>query len=722
MKRVSNFLFILSLFSFLLCSCSINGGGNKDDKKEVETGRLFVNKKPNKTMYYTGEALDLTGLEIINTKDNEEIITNYVTSIKEGTILNEVGIFDIEVNYKDYKSTSFSIAVNEYKEDLKLIISSYPNRNFEFGDIFNVDGLVVTNKGSIVYDYDISPLRVGDYLIQSGKQEITISKKGYISTSYFIEVGKEKALTIKKEPDVINYKTGDALDLSGLVIVDENENEIEEYITSISDGQILKYAGDIEITIHVDGYDDVSFIIHVIESGGESKYRDLKIYYLNDTHGSFIRDDKNYEAGMAYLSTYLKDKKNNNPNNTLILSGGDMFQGGFESNETKGQIMVDAMNIIGFDAMTLGNHEFDWGEDNMKNIISNLRCDVISCNTFYRDGSSLDYISPFTIIDKGDLRVGIIGGAKENMGSSITGSISDEFYFPNAINYVKDYSDTLRLNYNCDIIIASFHEGGYEGVSGYPHAYESLTEISSKTSLKYVDAMFFAHDHLVKSGVCNNVPYLESGSNGKYIGELTLSLSGISSYHVDSHNIEVNNAYSLTKNLLPDENILALNDKYKDIIGDPDEIIYNFANFYYSDDFTEIVSRSLLWFTNYYSAYFDDKHVYFASHNTGGVRSNINPGPFTKRDLIKVFPFDNDLCIQRCYSYQINNMKNNSYYRTASESTIIYDNNGLTNAVTIAYIAEYKYAYNFQTSYTKYQKTAKDALYSFLINKVETDL
>ena len=85
----------------------------------------------------------------------------------------------------------------------------------------------------------------------------------------------------------------------------------------------------------------------------------ISMYGVNDLHGAIF--EENGEPGIAKISTYLKEKRAENEEGTLIFSAGDMFQGTAVSSLTKGRVVVDAMNEIGFDAMGIGNHEFDWG-------------------------------------------------------------------------------------------------------------------------------------------------------------------------------------------------------------------------------------------------------------------------------------------------------------------------------------------------------------------------
>ena len=96
--------------------------------------------------------------------------------------------------------------------------------------------------------------------------------------------------------------------------------------------------------------------------------RKVKLYALNDFHGSVIEQTTDYgvEQGILKYGTYFKNK--GAEENTLILSSGDMWQGSLESNYNYGTMLTEIMNEAEFDAFTIGNHEFDWG---VEKIIAN---------------------------------------------------------------------------------------------------------------------------------------------------------------------------------------------------------------------------------------------------------------------------------------------------------------------------------------------------------------
>lgn len=722
MKKSKIFtLLVPILLSFSTFSCG--GNASKGDSGDTPSGgettlhSLYIASLPITTLYNVGDSFSLNGIKVIDTTDGS-IVSGYTSSIVEGYKFTSEDVStntSVTISKEGYNSTYFSIAISNYE---KLVIVGEPVTTFIVGDLFVLGNITVTTESGVVVNDYTSNIRVGNALNTVGQFEVVLSKTGFASVSYTINVNPIRSLQVDSLPTVTSYTVGDAFSSSGLVIVDELNNVVTDYSLDIEEGTIFKYDGDFTVTVSKEEYISTSFTVTVSKhGGGEEINRTLSFYYLNDTHGSFIRNESLNEAGMSYLSSYIKTNVNNDPNNSIVLSGGDMFQGGYESNETKGKIMVEAMNEIGFDAMVLGNHEFDWGEEAIETNSQLLDCPLISCNVFYSYDKTTrpDWVTPYAIIERGDLKVGIIGADEEDIGTSITGSISDNFYFPSPVSYIKQYSTYLRTNAGCDVIIAAFHDGGFEGYDGEPVKYQELTTTDSTTNRKYVDAMFFAHDHMRKNGTYNGVPFLEAGCNGKNIGVLSLDLLGDGySYEVTDSSTHVYWGTTVAKTQDPKIEAIAQKDEYREIIEHADDVIYTFDNRIESDDFAYSVCKAMYWFVNNNLELFDNTQIYFASHNKGGIRSDVEAGDFTRRDLIKVFPFDNLLSMQTCTSNNINRMSSSSYYRTYDNGNIVYTG-GYTKAISITYITEYRYAYYYQVDYKNYEYTAKDALLNYLL-------
>ena len=676
--------------------------------------RLIINKAPNKTVYNVNEAFSLEGIDVIDNHGNQ--IEDYVSSISNGTSLKKEGIRKVEISKESYKSAFFKIEVKKLDS---LVVKHLPNKTeYTVGEYFNIDGLVITNQDDVpIGNYTLS-YRIGDAFLSAGEKTITVSKENYVSTSFKVTVENALALTIEHMPNKTTYEVGDAFDSTGLVVGDTKGRSISNYSLSIKNGEILKYPGDIKVEIMADGYDNKSFNIKVNEKVnpiGDIE-KTVKVFYINDTHGSFIRSENDNEAGMAYIGEYLKRQKQENEY-SLILSGGDMFQGGCESNDTRGKIMIDAMNDIGFDAMALGNHEFDWGEEAIRTNSSYMNFPLLSCNTFYEyeDGVRPNWVEPYTIVEKNDLKIGIIGYAKQDLGSSIDEEFAADFEWPNPVSYIEEYASVLRFSYNCDLVLTVGHDPGIDYESdAYGSDYYDLANNYTDTNVRKVDGFCFAHDHIAKQGKIQSSPYLESGSNGKNVGIMTFNLKSTDgvSYKVENASTSILNGMRTCTN--EDTTISGLVDTYRDqFLADPDSVLRTFNRSFSKTQFTKVICQAMVWYLNDNPNTFDNKTVYIGSHNTGGVRvDSVSSGRFTYRDLVKTYPFDNKLCLEKCNERNVNAILGNSN-PTWELSEPVYTN-GYTYCVTISYIAGKSYARAQYTSYEPYEQTAKLALIRFL--------
>lgn len=130
------------------------------------------------------------------------------------------------------------------------------------------------------------------------------------------------------------------------------------------------------------------------------------IYAVNDLHGKLA--DTDAQPGVDELSTYLKQAKQTG--NTIFLSTGDMWQGASESNLTDGLIVTEWMNQTDFAAMTLGGHEYDWGEDTIRKNKQMAEFPFLGINVYNRNtDTQADYCQSSLVIDRDGVQIGIIG-------------------------------------------------------------------------------------------------------------------------------------------------------------------------------------------------------------------------------------------------------------------------------------------------------------------------
>ncbi|HEX4932514.1 MAG TPA: 5'-nucleotidase C-terminal domain-containing protein, partial [Gemmatimonadaceae bacterium] len=141
----------------------------------------------------------------------------------------------------------------------------------------------------------------------------------------------------------------------------------------------------------------------------------LRIISTNDFHGSFEpRADSRgtMRGGAAHLAAAIRDAREAcvAPRcQSLLLDGGDMFQGTPASNLAFGRPVVELYNALGYAAAALGNHEFDWGQDTLRARMRQARHAVLGANARYEDGRDVPWIRNDTIVTRGPIRVGIIG-------------------------------------------------------------------------------------------------------------------------------------------------------------------------------------------------------------------------------------------------------------------------------------------------------------------------
>ena len=165
-----------------------------------------------------------------------------------------------------------------------------------------------------------------------------------------------------------------------------------------------------------------------LENVTKQEERTLNFYALNDFHGAFMYDESYHQTGLSKIGSFLSSQKEKDPENTIILSSGDMFQGGAESNITRGKIVIDSMNEIGFDSMTIGNHEFDWGEETLIEMKNQMNFPLLGINIFYANTNKRpSFLTPSTIVEREGIRIGIIGSIMSGIQDSILSTISSNY-------------------------------------------------------------------------------------------------------------------------------------------------------------------------------------------------------------------------------------------------------------------------------------------------------
>lgn len=302
----------------------------------------------------------------------------------------------------------------------------------------------------------------------------------------------------------------------------------------------------------------------------------LDFYAINDLHGKF-RDTASNQPGVDELSTYLR-RAFFTEENVILFSSGDMWQGSSESNLTRGLIMTEWMNDLDFVSMTLGNHEYDWGEDAVIQNHEIAEFPFLGINIYDRETNArVEYCEPSVVIERSGVKIGIIG-AMGDCYSSIAADHTKDIYFltgEDLTKLVEEEATRLR-EAGADLIVYSIHDG-YGGKDYGDTATNSMLSSYYDVSLSngYVDLVFEAHTHkfYVKKD-SYGVYHLQGGGDNRGISYVDMN------YNTANGNISVNTAEFIgTEEYITfsdDPIVEDLLEKYKDSVSIGDQVLgYN---------------------------------------------------------------------------------------------------------------------------------------------------
>lgn len=397
--------------------------------------------------------------------------------------------------------------------------------------------------------------------------------------------------------------------------------------------------------------------------------RTFEFYNFNDFHGSVASNDK--EPGIIKLSNYIKTQRQSAQENNksfILTSTGDMWQGSADSNITRGRLVTDWMNLLDFKAMALGNHEFDWTIDTIKENQVKANFPFLACNIIYTETrENVDWVQPYTTLTVDGLRIGIIGAIGEGITSSILASNVKGLTFADPISYVIKHSNYLREN-GADIIVYLYHY--------------SSSGVSSELK-NYVDFAFLGHTHKYES-VTSPFVMIQGWCNGKAVSHVSLDFD-----FTTSSVKKVSGKYDyLTSIEGDDEETRALYDKYlkEEINAVKNEVVgYTNTEIGYND----VITNLLKYMADYYNDYLKEDYktysLYCTQHNN--ARSSIPSGDITYGNIYKALPFDNELCL---VEVDVSNLDSYLSYGKYNE-LINRPTSGKVYVLTIDYIATTDY-------------------------------
>ena len=272
-----------------------------------------------------------------------------------------------------------------------------------------------------------------------------------------------------------------------------------------------------------------AFIIHcslfISPAGAQMS---LTILHTNDTHSTVMPLGRNLADTMladrgGYLRriALLNEERRLDPQ-LLLFDSGDFSQGSAYYSLFEGDVEVGLMNQMGYDAVTIGNHEFDFGLDNMIRIFRQARFPIVCSNYDFADTELKDLVKPYIVLKRKGVKIGVFALCPPLDGLVFTKNYGP-LRFLDPIEVTRQMVDLLRRQKRCDYVICLSHLGWTKG------EYPDNRVIAATNG---VDLVLGGHTHTyfdkleyVDNSLGQPVPVDQNGKHAAFIGKLTLTFN-----------------------------------------------------------------------------------------------------------------------------------------------------------------------------------------------------
>jgi len=342
----------------------------------------------------------------------------------------------------------------------------------------------------------------------------------------------------------------------------------------------------------------------------------LTVFFVNDVHGQL----DNFEKVKHIID------QERQISNVIVVSSGDVFSGNpvVDNAAEKGAPMVDVMNRIGFDLAVLGNHEFDYGTDVLRDRFEQATFDWI-CANVEKGTTNLPQPKSYTTVSLGGMKITFLGLVETN--GKRFGTIPsahpwkmEGLIFTRPENIIDNFT-SLKSSESADLLIVLSHLG----FSGND---EILGDAQLAQNYGWIDLIIGGHSHQEINEVVDGTPVFQAGSYLHKLGKINLT---IENRRIVNHSFEL---IDLDHYQQKDEDLMAVIDEYNnlpylnDVIGNSlSALNKSEIGCFYCDALRSVMNTDI------------------AFQNTGGVRAALDAGEITKREIFEISPFNNGTVI-----------------------------------------------------------------------------
>ena len=357
------------------------------------------------------------------------------------------------------------------------------------------------------------------------------------------------------------------------------------------------------------------------------------ILHTNDVHGAV--------EGYAYIAQLKADYEAKGAE-VILVDAGDFSQGTTYVSVTKGADAVTMMNAAGYDVVTLGNHEFDYGYAQLKENMSKAKFKVVCADVFNEDGTPI-FDANYTYTTKSGVKVGFFGMETPETQTKANPALIKGLTFATGDAFTKAAADQVAALKDADVVICLAHLG----VDAESAPYRS-TDLYA--AVKGIDFIVDGHSHTVMTKGEKGEPIQSTGTAFANIGVIVIDDA--------SKKIESNSLYEIKEDTAKDatvataaKTIVDRVDKEYGVVFAKSEVTLNGAKAPNGNRDSEtnngdLITDAMLWkvMQNKEGLTVDADHV-VAITNGGGIRAAIKPGDVTKKDINTVLPFGNTVAV-----------------------------------------------------------------------------
>lgn len=271
----------------------------------------------------------------------------------------------------------------------------------------------------------------------------------------------------------------------------------------------------------------VLYMLLLFTAVGAYAQKHLEVLHTNDTHSCIMPLNPNLadtavagRGGFLRRVAMIKEERAKNPD-LLLIDSGDFSQGSPFYTMFKGDVEIGLMNLMGYDAVTIGNHEFDFGLENMARIFKMAKFPVVCANYDFTGTCVEGLVKPYVIIKRNDLKIGLFGLSPQLEGLVDLSKCKGVTYL-DPVEVGNRVAAELKHDKKCDVVICVSHLGWLRP--------DEMGDQKLLASSKDIDLVLGGHSHsyfkdlrYVNNAEGKAVPVDQNGKNAMYVGKLTLS-------------------------------------------------------------------------------------------------------------------------------------------------------------------------------------------------------